>query len=39
MIKKSKKIFRNKSKDDVKHDHVNKDHANIKDKDNDKTNN
>jgi hypothetical protein len=29
------RIFGKKSKDDVKHDHVNKDHANIKDKDND----
>ena len=33
------RIFGVKSKEDVKHDHVNKDHANIKDKDNDKTNN
>ena len=32
------RIFGNKSKDDD-HDHVKKDHANIKDKDNDKTNN
>jgi len=32
------KIFGNRSKDDD-HDHVKKDHANIKDKDNDKTNN
>ena len=28
--KKINKIFRVKSKDDVKHDHVNKDHANYK---------
>ena len=27
------------NQDDVKHDHVNKDRANIKEKDNDKTNN
>ena len=33
------RIFGIKSEDDVEHDHVNKDHANIKDKDNDKTNN
>ena len=33
------RIFGVKSEEDVKHDHVNKDHANIKDKDNDKTNN
>ena len=30
-------IFRNKSKDDVKHDHVNKDHANEKAINNEKT--
>jgi len=28
------KIFGNKFEDDVKHDHVNKDRANIKDKEN-----
>ena len=32
MKKKFNKIFRVKSKDDVKHDHVNKDHANTKEK-------
>ena len=30
-------IFRNKSKDDVKHDHVDKDHANKKAINNEKT--
>ena len=35
---KKERIF-GENQDDVKHDHVNKDHANIKEKDNDKTNN
>jgi len=35
---KKERIF-GENQDDVKHDHVNKDRANIKDKDNDKTNN
>ena len=37
-INRQERIF-GENQDDVKHDHVNKDHANIKDKDNDKTNN
>ena len=35
---KKERIF-GENQDDVKHDHVNKDRANIKEKDNDKTNN
>ena len=37
-LNKKERIF-GKNQDDVKHDHVNKDRANIKEKDNDKTNN